>query len=135
MEERTLPSKHIAKVIGYIDELEELDYPIGEALVVDLILCSFPKLYDIFIRKNVLKEEINSTRELYEMFRAVEAKSSSSGGKGQESKEQGELNMRDLSMDSHSIDIEYLEETSISNLAKLGKESANEAHPLEESEN
>ncbi|KAI3742807.1 hypothetical protein L1987_60503 [Smallanthus sonchifolius] len=127
MEEGTSPSEHITRVIGYIDELEEFGYPLGEALDVDLILRSFPKSYDMFIRNNVLKEEINSTTELHEMFKVAEVESSSNGGKEQESKEQGEQNVRGLSMDSQSIESEYWEETFISSLVELGKASVEEA--------
>ena len=65
-------SPHVSKMMGYIDNLRKLDYPVSQELATEIILQSLPSSYDKF-RRNYIKKGLTKTlTELHDMLKTVE---------------------------------------------------------------
>ena len=63
---------HVLKMKGHLEDLERLGLKIEQDLAIDIILQSFPELYDEFIM-NYNMHGINKTvSELYAMLKTAE---------------------------------------------------------------
>lgn len=63
---------HVLKMIGYIENLERLGFPLGQELATDLILQSLPDSYNQFIMNYNMNEIDKSLPDLLNMLRTAE---------------------------------------------------------------
>ncbi|MES7295867.1 hypothetical protein U6M95_12545, partial [Cutibacterium acnes] len=59
-------------MMGYIDNLRKLDYPVSQELATDIILQSLPSSYDEFVRDYIKKGLTKTLTELHDMLKTVE---------------------------------------------------------------
>ncbi|KAI3821453.1 hypothetical protein L1987_09021 [Smallanthus sonchifolius] len=59
-------------MVGYVDQLKELDFDMGRGMLVDLILSSLPDSYDRFIKNYLLSDMECSLTELHTILKGVE---------------------------------------------------------------
>ncbi|KAF7826958.1 retrotransposon protein, putative, Ty1-copia subclass [Senna tora] len=70
--ERNLVGPHVLKMIGYIENIERLGFPMGQELATDVILQSLPQSYNHFIMNYNMNEIDKSLPELLSMLRTAE---------------------------------------------------------------
>ncbi|KAK8951727.1 hypothetical protein KSP39_PZI004223 [Platanthera zijinensis] len=63
---------HVLKMIGYIENLERLSFPLGQELATDLILQSLPDSYEQFVLNYNMNEIDKTLPELLGMLRTAE---------------------------------------------------------------
>src|ERR1044072_3703464 len=63
---------HVLKMIGYIENLERLGFPLGQEFAVDLILQSLPDSYSQFVMNYNMNEIEKTLPELLSMLRIAE---------------------------------------------------------------
>ncbi|KAK8931471.1 hypothetical protein KSP39_PZI016311 [Platanthera zijinensis] len=63
---------HVLKMIGYIENLERLGFPLGQELTTDLILQSLPDSYEQFVLNYNMNEIDKTLPELLGMLRTAE---------------------------------------------------------------
>ncbi|MBI0384633.1 hypothetical protein JBE27_52355, partial [Streptomyces albiflaviniger] len=66
-------SPHVIKMVGYVQSLERLGYPIGEEFATDIILNSLPSAYDQFISSYHMHGMDKRIIELQGMLKTKEA--------------------------------------------------------------
>ena len=65
-------SPHVLKMIGYVENLERLGFPLGKELATDLILQSLPDRFCQFVLNFNMNDMDKSLPELLAMLRTVE---------------------------------------------------------------
>ena len=63
---------HVLKMIGYIENLKRLGFPLGQELVTDLILQSLLESYSQFVMNYNMNEMEKTLPELLRMLRTAE---------------------------------------------------------------
>nr|GEY88493.1 zinc finger, CCHC-type [Tanacetum cinerariifolium] len=71
-EEGQSVSSYVLKMKGYIDNLERLGQPVGQNLVVSLILVSLNKDYDSFVQNYNMHDTEKTVNELHAMLKLHE---------------------------------------------------------------
>ena len=73
MAEGTPVGTHVLKMIGYIESLERLGFPLGQELATDLILQSLPDTYNQFVVNFNMNEFDKTLPQLLSMLRTAES--------------------------------------------------------------
>ena len=63
---------HVLKMIGYVENLERLDFPLSQELAKDLVLQSLPQSHGQFVMNYNMNEIEKPLLELLSMLRIVE---------------------------------------------------------------
>ncbi|KAK8685710.1 hypothetical protein V6N13_124747 [Hibiscus sabdariffa] len=81
MSEGSLVGAHVIKMMGYIQTLEKLGFPLNDELVIDVVLQSLPDSFNQFVL-NFNMNEINKTLpQLLGMLRTAESNMKKGGSK------------------------------------------------------
>ncbi|XP_074559939.1 uncharacterized protein LOC141815992, partial [Curcuma longa] len=72
MQEGTPVGTHILKMIGYVENLERLRFPLGQELATDLVLQSLPEGYSQFVMNYNMNEIDKPLPEMLSMLRTAE---------------------------------------------------------------
>ena len=73
MAEGNLIGPHVLKMIGYIENLEKLGFPLGQELATDVILQSLPESYGQFVLNYNMNKIDKTLPQLLGMLRIAEA--------------------------------------------------------------
>ena len=77
--EGTPVGPHVLKMIGYVENLERLGFPLGKELATDLILQSLPDSFSQFVLNFNMNDLDRSLPELLSMLRTTEQNMKSKG--------------------------------------------------------
>ncbi|KAK8715416.1 hypothetical protein V6N13_042750 [Hibiscus sabdariffa] len=81
MSEGSLVGAHVIKMMGYIQTLEKLSFPLNDELAIDVIMQSLPDSFNQFVL-NFNMNEINKTLpQLLGMLRIAEGNKKKNGSK------------------------------------------------------
>ena len=72
MAEGTSVGPHVLKMIGYIENLEKMGFPLGQELAIDVILQSLPDSYSQFVLNYNMNEIDKTLPQLLSMLRTAE---------------------------------------------------------------
>ena len=67
------PSPHVIKMVGYIQSVDRLGFPVGEEFTADIILNSLPSAYGSFISNYHMHGMDKKLTELHGMLKTAEA--------------------------------------------------------------